>query len=123
MDKITTPSAGKINWNSHPKALVIRYAHYCCNDVHKDEYITIKIVFKRGVTRRVPIESKYDDKCFKMKSVESYEILKDESSKRHSVYFHVISGKHTNLVGHPSELFIFSPKGYMYYQVIRQVEE
>ena len=124
---MTVPAASKIDWASHPKALVIRFAFYIGDELSKNEYLTLKIVFKRGL-RRTPIERTYDlnDKSLKVKSVKSYEILEDESSECHSDYFHIISALDDNFFfHHPSELKVYTPDVFsqMYYQVIRQVEE
>jgi hypothetical protein len=124
---MTVPAASKIDWASRPKALVIRFAFYIGDELSKNEYLTLKIVFKRGL-RRAPIERTYDlnDKSLKVKSVKSYEILEDESSEHHSNYFHIISALDNNFFfDHPSELQVYTPDEFsnMYYQVIRQVEE
>ena len=121
---MTVPAASKIDWASRPKALVIRFAFYLADFPYKDEYVTVKIVFKRGLKRHIPIDRNfYEDKVLKVKSVESYEVLEDESSEDYSDCFHLISGKDNSFFGYPSELTIMSSKGCMYFQAIRQVEE
>lgn len=123
---MTRPSASKIDWTKRPKALVIRFAYYYGDDYCRDEYITIKVVFKRGL-RRAPVQRTHylDDRCLTVKSVKSYEVLKEESSKHYSTFFHIISALDCDMFSHPSELKVYtSPEyGEMYYQVQRQVEE